>query len=103
MISDQLSKMAAQRPSNYFLLSWTLTLDTAQSAKCLLNANGSLPLLEPLAPSILNLAATTYSSLYTKLLPACSPGIYPNIILVDGLSDGNVAALAVAINTLFPA
>lgn len=86
--------MKAQRPTDeasYFLLSWTLTQGLTQEAFCGINHQ-----------TILNLAAKTYPSLYNTLLPSCSADTYPNIIYVDAIHDTNVAALAVAINTLFP-
>lgn len=88
MVEDQLAKMKAHRPNNYFLLSWTLTQDIAE-AVC-----GT--------ETILKLAASTYPALYLDLLPACSPSSYPNIIYVDALDSKDVAALAMAVNTLFP-
>ncbi|KAK3387857.1 PLC-like phosphodiesterase [Podospora didyma] len=84
MISDQLGKMARQRPNptaDMFLLSWTLT----QSGLSIIdNAKGANYALEE------------------KLWPAMSPSSYPNVIDVDAYPRrGDVAALSMAINYHF--
>jgi hypothetical protein len=94
MISDQLSKMAAQRPNpqaSYFLLSWTLTQDSEEAVFCDLGAD-----------SILTLANEADAQLASKLLPACSAQTFPNIIYVDNLTSSlNVVSLAMQINSLY--
>ncbi|KZT04935.1 PLC-like phosphodiesterase [Laetiporus sulphureus 93-53] len=89
MVHDQLDKMwnVRQSPgSQYFLLSWTLTQDA-------LEAIGA-------GETILSLAAPALPRLYTKLLPACSPNTYPNIIYLDRFHTSDVVALAMAVNAL---
>jgi hypothetical protein len=93
MESDQLSKMATQRSTptqSYFLLSWTLTQDTAE--------------VLGLGDSILDLANTADPALYTALPPALSSNTYPNILYVDNFqNDGMLVALAMSINTNYAA
>lgn len=87
MQQDQLSKLAAQRPNpdaGYFLLSWTLTQSSSDAV---------------VGPSILDLANTANAAL-PNILPACSAQTYPNIILVDNVTDGiGIASLAMAVNS----
>ncbi|NJL29009.1 MAG: hypothetical protein HC897_14535 [Thermoanaerobaculia bacterium] len=88
METDQLNKLAAQRPNpdaGYFLLSWTLTQNNVQAAL-------------PTSESILSLAATANRALYGALLPACSAQTYPNILYIDAVSSSDIAALAMAVN-----
>jgi hypothetical protein len=93
MTSDQLSKMAAQRPNpeaSYFLLSWTLTQDSEEAVLCDLGAD-----------SILTLANEANAQLASQLLPASSPQTFPNIIYIDNLTSGvDVVSLAMQINNL---
>lgn len=92
MQTDQLGKLAAQRPNpdaSYFLLSWTLTQDSTQAATCALGT----------ADSILTLAATANPSLYSALLPACSAQTYPNILYMDGVYGSDATALALAVTS----
>ncbi|HEX4965698.1 MAG TPA: hypothetical protein VF173_33110, partial [Thermoanaerobaculia bacterium] len=73
MQNDQRTKLQAQRPNpdaNYFLLSWTLTQVGDEPVGCL---SGS-------APSVLDLAAQAYPSLYQQVLPASNGQTYPNIL-----------------------
>lgn len=91
MQSDQLGKLAKQRPSpdaQYFLLSWTLTQDNTQATTCALGT----------ADSILELADTANPALYGALLPACTAQSYPNILYIDGVQSSDIAALAMAVN-----
>jgi len=89
MESDQLTKLAAQRTtpeSSYFLLSWTLTQDTAE--------------VLGLGDSILELADEADSAVYTALPPKLSTSTYPNIILIDNFqNDGKIVDLVMTINT----
>lgn len=90
MISDQTTKMKNNRQNpnqSYFLLSWTLT------------QNGTQAFLG--TPSILDLANQANPRVHVELLRSCSKQTYPNIIMVDGMKDSDVAALAVAVNTVF--
>lgn len=68
MIEDQLNKLKQQRPANYFLLSWTVT---QQSAEVILG------------PSILDLADTANALIFTQLMPALSNDKFPNIVFLD--------------------
>ncbi|GCA81799.1 hypothetical protein [Microcystis aeruginosa] len=91
MISDQLSKMKAQRPNpsaSYFLLSWTLTQNNTEASTCQFGT----------ASSILDLANTANPKLYSQLLNACSDQCYPNIIYCDNIQSSDIAALAMAVN-----
>jgi len=93
MQADQLNKLKTQRPNpdtGYFLLSWTLTQDNTQASTCQLGT----------ADSILDLAAIADPALYSALLPACSGQTYPNIIYTDGVQSSDVAALAMAVNSI---
>ncbi|RQU49160.1 hypothetical protein DF143_37175 [Burkholderia cenocepacia] len=94
MISDQFAKLAAQRPdpaASYFLLSWTLTQTTLQAATCAVG----------LAPSILQMASSVNALLPMRLLSACTPQSYPNVLYVDGISDfPDLVTLAMQINGL---
>jgi hypothetical protein len=94
MVSDQLAKMAAQRPNpqaSYFLLSWTLTQSSDEAVFC---STG-------LADSILTLANEANAQLSAQLLPACSAQTFPNIIYIDNLTSGvDVVSLAMQINNL---
>ncbi|KAJ6510441.1 PLC-like phosphodiesterase [Mycena sanguinolenta] len=89
MESDQLTKMAAQRTSpdsSYFLLSWTLTQDTAE--------------VLGLGDSILELAASANPALFTALPPKLSAATYPNILYIDNFqNDGKMVNLAMTINS----
>jgi len=93
MISDQLSKMQAQRTnpnSVFFVLSWTLTQDSVQAAACPLTGGSST--------SILDLANTADAQL-SQILPACNSQCYPNVIYIDNIQSSlNIAALAMQIN-----
>jgi hypothetical protein len=89
MTSDQLTKMKTEKAKSnpsYFLLSWTLTQSDRQ-------AGG-------LGDSIKDLANTANSSLYEMLLPNCSDRCYPNILYVDNVQTSNIAALAMAVNSI---
>ena len=68
MIEDQLNKLNQQRPANYFLLSWTVTQQSAQVI---------------VGPSILDLADTANALIFTKLIPALSNDKFPNIVFLD--------------------
>jgi hypothetical protein len=93
MISDQLSKMAAQRTNpeaSYFLLSWTLTQSSEEAVLCDLGAD-----------SILTLANEANGQLASQLLPACSAQTFPNIIYVDNLTSSvDIVSLAMQVNQL---
>lgn len=94
MTSDQLSKMAAQRPNpeaSYFLLSWTLTQSSDEAVFC---GTG-------FADSILTLANQANGQLAAQLLPACSAQTFPNIIYIDNLTSSvDIVSLAMQINNL---
>lgn len=90
MVNDQLKKMKDNRPNQdqtYFLLSWTLTQDALQAFSGV--------------PSITSLADTANAQIYDQVMGASSKKTYPNILMVDGLKDSSVGALAVAINNVF--
>jgi hypothetical protein len=93
MTSDQLAKMAAQRPNpeaSYFLLSWTLTQSSSEAVFCDVGAD-----------SILTLANQANAQLASQLLPACSAQTFPNIIYTDNLTSSlDVVSLAMQINNL---
>lgn len=95
MISDQLTKMKAQRTtpnSGFFILSWTLTQDSEQAAFCALTGGSTT--------SILDLANSANAQL-SQILPACTAQSYPNVIYVDNISSGlGLAAIAMQINNL---
>ena len=80
-VADQLQKMQ-DNSSQYFLLSWILTLQTVDI------------LLET---TIQDLAGRINPLLYSQLIPSVTETVYPNIIFVDYL-DSNVAPLAMTIN-----
>ncbi|MBM7131139.1 twin-arginine translocation signal domain-containing protein [Dyella mobilis] len=94
MVSDQLAKMAAQRPNpqaSYFLLSWTLTQSSDEAVFC--DAG--------LADGILTLANQANAQLSSQLLPACSAQTFPNIVYIDNLTSSvGVVSLAMQINGL---
>lgn len=93
MMRDQLKKMAEQRTtpdSSYFLLSWTLTQSATQASTC---STG-------FADSIQKLAYTANPLIYKELLPACSARTYPNILYIDFVNTSNIAALAMAVNSI---
>ena len=93
MTSDQLSKMKAERtPPNlsYFLLSWTLSQDNTEVTTCAIGT----------ANSILDLANIANQALPGTLLQNVSSNCYPNIIYTDNVSGFNVAALAMAVNSI---
>ncbi|KAJ7262771.1 PLC-like phosphodiesterase [Mycena haematopus] len=89
MESDQLTKLAAQRGNpdqSYFLLSWTLTQDTAE--------------VLGFGDSILSLANEANAALYTALPPKLSTSTYPNILYIDNFqNDGKAVGLAMSINS----
>jgi hypothetical protein len=93
MTSDQLAKMAAQRPNpgaSYFLLSWTLTQDSDEAVFCEVGAD-----------SILTLANEANAALTSTLMPACSAQTFPNIVYVDNLTSSlDVVSLVMQINNL---
>jgi len=98
MADDQLDKMDTQRPNpdaTYFLLSWTLTQDYEEVALGVIGDPGSS------IRTILELAVIAKPELYIRLLRRCSKKTYPNILYVDSLNDGNVAAMTLTINHLF--
>jgi len=82
-VSDQLQKMR-DNSTQYFLLSWTLTLQAADIISGVV--------------TIQDLAGRINPLLYSQLLGNITKSVYPSIIYVDYL-DANVAALAMAINT----
>lgn len=49
------------------------------------------------------IAEDVNTKLYTKLLPACSRVAFPNVIYIDFIKESNrdIAALAMAVNSLF--
>lgn len=93
MTSDQLLKMGTQRTtpdSQLFLLSWTLTQNTTQASTCEFGT----------ASSIRDLANIANPSLYDMLLPHCNNECYPNILYIDNVQNSNIAALAMAVNSI---
>ncbi|KAF8342250.1 PLC-like phosphodiesterase [Cantharellus anzutake] len=82
-ISDQLQKMR-DNSSQYFLLSWTLTLQAAD----IISGRATIK----------SLAETMNPLLYSRLTGNVTNSVYPSIIYVDYI-DSNVAPLAMAINT----
>lgn len=89
MVNDQIQKMLSVRTSpnsQPFLLSWTLTQPD--------NAGAIF------GPSIRQLAARANPALYYRLLPACTPSSYPNVLYIDAVTTSNIAVLAMVINNL---
>ncbi|KAI0766796.1 PLC-like phosphodiesterase [Irpex lacteus] len=88
MINDQLDKMRKVRSSpdsQLFLLSWTLTQQVDNIVA---------------AQSILRLANKAGPAIFGRLLQACSPQMYPNILYLDNLTTSDYTALAMAINDM---
>ncbi|MBC8951084.1 hypothetical protein [Xenorhabdus sp. TS4] len=88
MSEDQIEKMNREMPSNYFLLSWTLTQNNTQASTC----------CTALASSIKQLANKVNQELAYRLYPAISENHYPNIIFVDYIDTSEAAAMAMAVN-----
>ena len=87
MVADQLAKLQVPGVA-YRLLSWTLTQDATEAATCEFGT----------ASGILDLARAANPLLYSKLLPACSAGVFPNVLFVDDMSDSAIVPLAMAVN-----
>lgn len=97
MTNDQLTKMNAQRPNpdaSYFLLSWTLTQSNTEATTCSLSTS-IIPIF-----SILDLAGKAHPPLYDKLLRYSSDKTYPNILYIDNVHTSDIAALAMAVNSV---
>ncbi|AOM41867.1 hypothetical protein [Xenorhabdus hominickii] len=88
MSDDQIAKMNKYSKNKYFLLSWTLTQNSLQSAGC--------PL--PLVKSIKEMAEYANQHLSTFPYRVIDSSSYPNIIHVDNVLDTNITAFALAIN-----
>jgi len=94
MISDQLAKLKAQRPtpnSGLFLLSWTLTQQGGTS-------------FDIVGKSIIDLAQQVFPRLFNSnsLWDAMSHNTYPNFIMIDAWSpDMRLTAFVVALNKYF--
>ncbi|PHM44763.1 phosphatidylinositol-specific phospholipase C [Xenorhabdus mauleonii] len=88
MTEDQIDKMNKHSPSQYFLLSWTLTQEGVQVSTC--NVVDSY--------SIKKLADYANENLIQTIYPRMTKTIYPNIIHIDNVKDDLVATLALAIN-----
>ncbi|MBD2800179.1 hypothetical protein [Xenorhabdus szentirmaii] len=88
MADDQIKKMKKYSPSQYFLLSWTLTQDGVQASTC-----GVID-----SYSIKNLADHANNDLAQNLYPYITKTIYPNIIHIDNVKDDIVATISLAIN-----
>ncbi|MCW3783024.1 phosphatidylinositol-specific phospholipase C domain-containing protein [Defluviimonas salinarum] len=96
MVSDQLSKMKAQKGAGaYFLLSWTLTQSNAE-ALCFLDPTGS-------TDSILDLASEANQALAPDLVPALTAQAFPNIVYVDDIQDSLQTMMALYVNELLSA
>lgn len=90
MMNDQLTKMKDNRSypdQTYSLLSWTLTQGPLQAIRGV--------------PSITELADTANARIYDQVMGVCSKQTYPNILMVNGLKDTGIGALAVTINNVF--
>lgn len=86
MSADQLNKLRA-KIAPWFLLSWTLTQSSVQSV------DGSA--------SILQLSRSANPRLFTDLLPVVSNSTFPNVLLIDGITDCNLLNLAMGLNLVF--
>ncbi|HEX6099919.1 MAG TPA: hypothetical protein VF432_26635 [Thermoanaerobaculia bacterium] len=96
MAKDQLDKLQSQRSNpdaGYFLLSWTLTQADMLAAACNVGY-GSV------GESIVDLSRRANPSLYASVLPLCSGWTYPNILYTDAVANDDVAALAMAVNSV---
>jgi hypothetical protein len=92
MMKDQFDKLKNKhRKVKYFLLSWTLTLSSGQAIQC-----ATLPGVL----SIRDLANIANPYLYTKLMSNCTKECYPNILYTDNILSSDIAALAMAVNSL---
>ena len=89
VIEDQLLKMRTWHndypPANLFLLAWTASQKS---------------LWDVLTTNIKDSALKLNPRIYQELLPACTKSAYPNIISMDYVQDNDIAALAIAINSL---
>lgn len=93
MADDQLAKMEKKKGGDtpsYFLLSWTLTQSDTQAVTC----------ITPGVKSILDLAKIANQKLYYKLIPKVTKTCFPNILYIDRVSGKNIAAGAMAINSV---
>lgn len=88
MAADQFSKMNSNMPSQYFLLSWTLTQNATQAATCIIGT----------ASSIKELANEANQQLITLLYPEVTSNKFPNIILIDNMISSDATAMALAVN-----
>ncbi|WP_446469571.1 hypothetical protein [Xenorhabdus stockiae] len=88
MADDQFSKMHNSMPSQYFLLSWTLTQDWKQATFCCLGVTSSIKAL----------ADEANQQLITLLYPEVTSNNFPNIILIDNLISSDATAMALAVN-----
>ncbi|WP_338804165.1 hypothetical protein WDV76_00505 [Xenorhabdus griffiniae] len=90
MARDQINKMCAHAPEQYFQLEWTLTQTAIEASTC---AAG-------MSISIKELADQANSALIEYLYPSTTGTVYPNIILIDNVKDTIATTLALAINSL---
>ena len=84
---DQIAKLYQNRTSPaspMFLLSWTITLDTASTISQV--------------ESILDIAPDMNQRLGATLLPAITTQVFPNILLIDDFASTNAPLFAAAIN-----
>lgn len=88
----QLAKLAQYRApnlDNYFILSWTLTQDSALAFNCVF---GSIPI------SVMMIAQTAKAPLRAYLPAATSAEVYPNVIMIDDVVNADFAVMAMVMN-----
>lgn len=88
MIESQIAEMKNAPSKAFFILSWTLT---------------QVSFADVVFKDLQVIAEAVNKQLYMKLLPACSKTAFPNVIYIDFIRESNrdVAALAMAVNSLF--
>jgi len=91
MINDQINKMNNRQADACHLLSWTLTQSSHQMTTCCLDTEDKI--------SIRGLARGSNERLFDRLLGACNPAHFPNIIYIDNVQSCAITALAMAVNT----
>lgn len=91
MINDQLGKMKNRRADACHLLSWTLTQSSHQMITCCLDTEDKI--------SIRGIARVANERIFDRLLGACGPEQFPNILYIDNVQSCAIAALAMAVNT----
>ena len=93
MMSDQLTKLQAQRPNpdaGYFLLSWTLTQTPEQAALCTFGVADAIVTMGDRANRYLN------GSLMD--VEVCNRWTYPNVLYIDSVRSSEITSVAMAVN-----